>query len=312
MSHNFSHDPQHPSFPDTFISDARRHVPPAEDLGDIDDRFVFDFQSYDDLADGQRWSTWLSVEPLSRGPEPRPDWVVTSQGAVDTELGILKTGKEADVHLLERADPHDRAGGVVMAAKRYRSPEHRSFHRAASYTEGRSMKRSRDERALNRKSTFGRLVAASEWAVSEWAALVRFWNLGLPVPYPVQIDETEILMEWISMVDEDGNLRTAPRLAQTRPSLKLLGSYFDQLTEALATMVQNGVVHGDLSAYNILAQGDRLVVIDLPQIVDLVGNLNGMDYLQRDCANVCAWFRARGLETADEHALFAELMAHAF
>jgi len=312
MSHDFSHDPRHPSFPDTFISDAYRYVPPPDDLSDVDDRFVFEFQSYDDLEDGQRWSTWLSVEPLSRGPEPRPDWVVTSQGAVDTELGILKTGKEADVHLLERADPHDPDGGVVMAAKRYRTPEHRSFHRAASYAEGRSMKRSRDERALKRKSTFGRLVAASEWAVSEWAALVRFWNLGLPVPYPVQIDGTEILMEWISVVEENGDLQTAPRLAQTRPSLELLRSYFDQLTEALATMVQNGVVHGDLSAYNILAQGDRLVVIDLPQIVDLVGNLNGMDYLQRDCTNVCAWFRARGLETADEHALFGELMAHAF
>jgi RIO kinase 1 len=308
MSHDFSHDPQHPSFPDTFLSD----VPPDDDLSDIDPRFVFEFQSYDDLEAGQRWSTWLSVEPLSRGPEPRPDWVVTSQGAVDTELGILKTGKEADVHLLERADPHDPGGGVVMAAKRYRSAEHRTFHRAASYTEGRSMKRSRDERALKRKSTFGRLVAASEWAVSEWAALVRLWSLGLPVPYPVQIDGTEILMEWISVVDQNGDPQTAPRLVQTRPSPELLRSYFDQLTEALATMVQNGVVHGDLSAYNILAQGDRLVVIDLPQIVDLVGNLNGMDYLQRDCANVCAWFRARGLETADEHALFGELLAHAF
>ena len=308
MSHDFSHHPQYPSFPDTFLGD----VPPADDLSDIDPRFVFEFRSYDDLGDGQRWSTWLSVEPLSRGPEPRPDWVVTSQGAVDTELGILKTGKEADVHLLERADPHEPDGGVVMAAKRYRSSEHRSFHRAASYAEGRSMKRSRDERALKRMSTFGRLVASSEWAVSEWAALVRFWDLGLPVPYPVQIDGTEILMEWISVVDENGDLQTAPRLAQTRPSPELLRSYFDQVTEALATMVQNGVVHGDLSAYNILAQGDRLVVIDLPQIVDLVGNLNGMDYLQRDCANVCAWFRARGLETADEHALFGELMAHAF
>lgn len=312
MSHDSSHDPQHPSFPESFISDAYRYVPPADDLSDVDDRFVFEFRSYDDLEDGQRWSTWLSVEPLSRGPEPRPPWVVTSQGAIDTELGILKTGKEADVHLLERADPHDPDGGVVMAAKRYRAPEHRSFHRAASYTEGRSMKRSRDERALKRKSTFGRQVAASEWAVSEWAALVRFWKLGLPVPYPVQINETEILMEWISVLDENGDLQTAPRLIQTRPSPELLQFYFDQLTEALATMVQNGVVHGDLSAYNILAQGDRLVVIDLPQIVDLVGNLNGMDYLQRDCANVCAWFRARGLETADEHALFGELMAHAF
>jgi RIO kinase 1 len=311
MSHELSHDSQHPSFPDDFLTDAYRYVPPRDDLSDVDSRFVFDFQSYDELEDGQRWSTWLAVEPLSRGPEPRPGWVVTSQGAIDTELGILKTGKEADVHLVERADPLDPDAGVVMAAKRYRSSEHRSFHRAASYTEGRSMKRSRDERALKRKSTFGRLVAASEWAVSEWGALVRLRNLGLPVPYPVQIDDNEILMEWITVVDADGVLQTAPRLAQTRPSPELLASYFQQLTDILATMVQNGVVHGDLSAYNILAAGDRLVIIDLPQIIDLVGNLNGLDFLQRDCANVCAWFRARGLDV-DEHALFGELMAHAF
>ena len=291
-----------------FFNDSYTHTDP---LSGIDSSFVFDFAAYDDLDDGQRWSTWMSVEPLQRGPEPRPEWIVTSQGAIDTELGILKTGKEADVFLVERADPLDPENGVVMAAKRYRAPEHRSFHRSASYTEGRSMKRSRDERALKRKSTFGREVAAGEWAVSEWGALVRLWNLGLPVPYPVQIDETEILMEWITVVDEEGTLQTAPRLAQTRPDPELLQSYFDQLTDALATMVQNGVVHGDLSAYNILAAGERLVIIDLPQIVDLVGNLNGMDYLQRDCANVCGWFRSRGLEV-DEHALFGELMAHAF
>jgi RIO kinase 1 len=286
-----------------FFTDSYTHVDP---LSGLDPSFVFDFRAYDDLDDGQRWSTWLSVEPLCRGPEPRPDWLVTSQGAVDTELGILKTGKEADVFLLERADPLAPDRAVVMAAKRYRAPEHRSFHRSASYTEGRSMKRSRDERALKRKSTFGREVAAGEWAISEWGALVRLWNLGLPVPYPVQIDGTEILMEWIT---HDGE--TAPRLAQTRPEPVLLQSYFDQVRDALATMVQAGIVHGDLSAYNILAAGPRLVIIDLPQIVDLVGNLNGMDFLMRDCANICGWFRAKGLGV-DEHELFGELMAHAF
>jgi len=278
-------------------------------LRGLDPDFVFDFHAYfadDDMPEGQRWSTWLSVEPLCRGPEPRPDWLVTSQGAIDTELGILKTGKEADVFLLERADPVEPERAVVMAAKRYRAPEHTTFHRSAAYTEGRSMKRSRDERALKRKSTFGRLVAAGEWAISEWGALVRLHELALPVPYPVQIDGTEILMEWITY---DGE--TAPRLAQTRPEPELLQSYFDQVCDALATMVQAGVVHGDLSAYNILAAGPRLVIIDLPQIVDLVGNLNGMDFLLRDCTNICGWFRGRGLEV-DEHELFGELMAHAF
>jgi RIO kinase 1 len=281
--------------------------PDAPDpLRDLDPGFVFDFHAYDDLADGQRWSTWLSVEPLNRGPEPRPDWLVTSQGAIDTELGILKTGKEADVFLLERADPLEPERSVVMAAKRYRSREHTTFHRSASYTEGRSMKRSRDERALKRKSTFGRLVAAGEWAISEWGALNRLHGLGLPVPYPVQIDGTEILMEWITYQGE-----TAPRLAQTRPGPPLLQSYFDQIRDALATMVQAGIVHGDLSAYNVLAAGPRLVIIDLPQIVDLVGNQNGVDYLMRDCANICGWFRGKGLDV-DEQELFGELMAHAF
>ena len=88
-------------------------------------------------------------------------------------------------------------------------------------------------------------------------------------------------------------------------------SYFDQVREFLADLVGHGLVHGDLSAYNILAAGERLVVIDLPQTVDLVGNPSGMDFLLRDCANVCSWFRSRGLE-ADEHRLFGDLMAHAF
>jgi RIO kinase 1 len=303
MSPEYTDSSQRADALDAFLTDSYTHVDP---LSGIDDTFVFDFQAYDDLDEGRRWSTWLEVEPLQRGPEPRPDWVVTSQGAVDTDLGILKTGKEADVYLLERADPLERDGGVVMAAKRYRAPEHRSFHRSAAYTEGRSMKRSRDNRALKRKSTFGREVAAGEWAVSEWGALVRLWKLGLPVPYPVQIDGTEILMEWITV---DGD--TAPRLAQTRPDRDLLLSYYDQLREALATMVQAGLVHGDLSAYNILAAGERLVIIDLPQVVDLVGNPQGLDFLLRDCANICGWFRAKGLEI-DEQELFGELMAHAF
>lgn len=312
MTHESHLDPQHPSFPDDFLTQAYRSGPPPDDLADVDETFVFDFAEYDEPDDeNQRWTTWYDVEPLARGPEPRPDWVVTSRGAIDTDLGILKTGKEADVFLLERADPLEPDRGVVMAAKRYRSTEHRTFNRSAAYTEGRSMKRSRDQRAIKRKSTFGKLVAAGEWAVSEWEALKRWHNLGLPVPYPVQIDGQEILMEWITVTDGDGVVNTAPRLAQVRPDRPLLESYYDQLRDVLATTVQAGMVHGDLSAYNILAAGERLVVIDMPQVVDLVGNVNGMDYLLRDCTNVCSWFRARGMDV-DEQELFGDLMAHAF
>jgi RIO kinase 1 len=279
--------------------------PASSGTDDIDPTFVFDFQSTDDPDDGQRFSTWSSVERLCRGPGPRPDWVVTSQAAVDTELGILKTGKEADVFLLERAVPGDPSQQVVMAAKRYRGEEHRSFHRSSTYTEGRRTRRSRDARALAKKTAHGRAVAAGQWAWAEWEALTRFWAAGVPVPYPVQIDGTEILME---LVQVDGE--AAPRLAQTRPSDDLLSSYFDQLREAMVELARHGVAHGDLSPYNVLAAGDRLVIIDLPQAVDIVANPAGMDFLMRDCHNVCTWFAARGLDV-DEHELFSDLITAA-
>jgi len=277
-----------------------------------DPRFTFDFVALDpddELDDaGTRWSTWLSVEPLCRGPEPRPAWVVTSQAALDTDLGILKTGKEADAHLVERAVPGSDALGeaCVMVAKRYRDDEHRTFHRSTSYTEGRRMRNTRDMRAMAAKSSYGRSVAAGQWARAEWEALVRCHELGLPVPYPVQIDGTEILMEWIRV---DGE--TAPRLAQTRPEPELLVSYYDQLRGVLLTLGEAGLVHGDLSPYNVLAAGERLVVIDLPQVVDLVANPAGADFLMRDCTNVVRWFAARGLDV-DEQTLFGEVMATAF
>lgn len=266
----------------------------------------FDYVPLDEVGDGQRWSTWLDVEPLSRGPEPRPDWVVTSQGAIDTELGILKTGKEADAYLLERAVPGSDGQSVVMVAKRYRGEDHRDFHRSAAYTEGRRVRNTRDARAMSKGSSYGRAVAASQWAWAEWQALVRCYGLGLPVPYPVQIDGTEILMEWITV---DGE--TAPRLAQTRPQGELLASYFEQLREAMSVLARNGLAHGDLSPYNVLAAGERLAIIDLPQVVDLVANPTGADFLLRDCVNVCTWFRARGLDV-DADALFAELLAEVF
>jgi RIO kinase 1 len=277
------------------------------------DAFVFTFSSVDEeLGPDQRWSTWLDVERGSRGPEPRPSWVITEQAAIDTELGILKTGKEADVFLLERAVEaigDNPARLSLLAAKRYRNEEHRSFHRSSSYTEGRRTRNSRDGRALAKKTAHGREVAAGQWAWAEWEALKRFWDAGVPVPYPVQIDGTEILMEFVSV---DGE--AAPRLAQTRPEPALLRSYFEQLRDAMAELARHGVAHGDLSPYNILAAGERLVVIDLPQAVDIVANPTGMDFLMRDCHNVCTWFRSRGLDPAiaDEHALYGELIAAAF
>ncbi|WP_240747092.1 RIO1 family regulatory kinase/ATPase [Microbacterium sp. K24] len=258
-------------------------------------------------GENQRWSTWPAVTPTERGPEPRPDWVVTSAGALDTELGILKTGKEADVFLLERAVPDDPAQRTLLAAKRYRSAEHRSFHRSAVYTEGRSTRNTRDARALARKSSHGREVAAAQWSFAEFEALCRMWELGAPVPYPVQVNGTELLMEFLG----DAHGTAAPRLAQVRNERVELAGFYDQVVEIMRVFAAAGFAHGDLSAYNLLVHEGRVRVIDLPQIVDIIANPQGLDLLHRDCVNICDWFTRRRVE-CDPEELFAELLAASY
>ncbi|MGO2747888.1 serine protein kinase RIO [Microbacterium sp.] len=257
-------------------------------------------------GDDQRWSTWPAITPSERGPEPWPGWVVTSAGALDTELGVLKTGKEADVFLIERAVPDDPAQRTLLAAKRYRSPEHRSFHRSGMYTEGRKVTDSRAGRAIANKTAFGREVAAAEWSFAEFEALTRMWELGAPVPYPVQVNGTEVLMEFIGT-----DAAAAPRLAQVREGRETLADYFAQIVEIMHIFAGAGFAHGDLSPYNLLVHEGRVRVIDLPQIVDIIANPQGLDLLHRDCVNVCDWFARHRVECNAEE-LFAELMAASY
>lgn len=253
---------------------------------------------------GQRWTTWPSATPTERGPEPRPAWVVTSAGALDTELGILKTGKEADVFLLERAVPGDPSQRTLLAAKRYRGAENRSFHRSAVYTEGRSTRNTRDTRALAKKTGHGREVAAAQWSFAEFEALRRMWELGAPVPYPVQVSGTEVLMEFLG----DAHGAAAPRLAQVRADRAELREYYAQVVALMRVFAAAGFAHGDLSAYNLLVHEGRVRVIDLPQIVDVIANPQGLDLLHRDCVNVCDWFARRRVE-CDAEELFADLLS---
>ena len=259
-----------------------------------------------EIGEDQRWSTWPAITPSERGPLPWPTWVVTSAAAVDTELGVLKTGKEADVFLIERAVPDDPAQSTLLAAKRYRDSGHRSFQRSAVYTEGRATANSRDARAVAKKSAFGREVAAAEWSFAEFAALSRMHELGAPVPYPVQVNGSEVLMEFIG----DGKT-AAPRLAQMRADAAVMADLFDQVIEIMHIFAAAGFAHGDLSAYNLLVHEGRVRVIDLPQIVDTVANPQGLDLLYRDCVNVCTWFARQHVER-DPEALFAELLASSF
>ena len=269
-----------------------------------DDDFEPDFLKHDDpepgLAEdpdlpetGDRWSTW---DGALHGPKPRPDWVRTEYGAVDTELGLLKTGKEADVYLVRRELPE--TGQVSMlAVKRYRDGKHRLFHRDAGYLEGRRVRRSREMRAMNNRTSFGKELIAGQWAAAEFGALSHLWQVGresglVQVPYPVQLIGTELMLEFI------GDWTTgeaAPRLAQVRAGREELEDLWRQMVDALSVLARAQVAHGDLSPYNLLVHQGRLVLIDLPQIVDVIANPNGAEFIARDVRNVAAWFTARGL-----------------
>ena len=257
-----------------------------------------------ELPEGaDRWSTWGDGE---LGPEPRPDWLVVADGAVDSRLGIVKTGKEAEVHLVERWVPAPDAyttasddapsalAGCLLAEKIYRGNDHRDFHRDASYIDGRRTRESRLDRAVANRTRFGLKVIAEQWAVAEFAALCTLWLAGAPVPYPVQRVGTELLIEFIG--DPDG--AAAPRLAELRPDPDELADLWGQLRAGLGFIARAGYTHGDLSAYNILVHHGRLVLIDLPQIVDLAANPHSGEYLTRDVANVTSWFAGRGLPDA--------------
>jgi RIO kinase 1 len=261
----------------------------------------------DNPESGDRWSTWDQSTPLQRGPRPYPDWLVTELAAVDRELGVLKTGKEADVFLVERGVP-DTDRVCLLAAKRYRPPEHRMFHRDAGYLEGRRVRESRVNRAMAARTSFGKEAIAGQWASAEFVALCRMFEAGVPVPYPVQILDTEVLLEFIGSADGE---RAAPRLAQLRHDTADLTDLWYQLVQALSAMARAGYTHGDLSAYNLLVQDGRLVVIDLPQIVDIVANPHGRDFVVRDAHNVGRWFATHGVGEADGDELADLLCAEA-
>lgn len=297
-------------YSDSFQSTKRRRRSGGEVFSEEDrTRFEEMRTQFDEIPnddgppEGDRWSVWWDSEPLQRGPEPRPDWVITDHGAVDYELGVLKTGKEADVFLIERLVPGS-GRAVILASKRYRSAEHTQFNRAGDYTAGRGAKRSRDARAMAKRTKFGLEQAAGRWAAAEFEALKRLYSAGAPVPYPVQILGTEVIMEFI------GHGRTAaPRLAEVKPDEVELESLWEQAAESLRLFTELGFAHGDLSPYNTVVHEGRLVVLDLPQVVDIYANPLGHDFLARDVENLGNWFTARGLERVEVDDLQAELRA---
>jgi RIO kinase 1 len=253
----------------------------------------------DDSFDEPNWSTYPSA---AKGPQPVPDWVVRDPRAVDDDLGVMKTGKEADVSLLRRVAV-DTGQTCLLAVKRYRSADHRMFHRDAGYLEGRRLKKSRETRAVATRTAFGKEIISGQWAHAEFVVLGRLWSAGAAVPYPVQLDGTEMMMEFIGSADGVA----APRLAQVHTTVPAAKELYRQLVDGLRLMADAGYAHGDLSAYNVLVHDGRVVMIDLPQAVDVVTNPRGFEYLRRDCQNICTWFESRGVSSADAHDLYDDL-----
>lgn len=228
-----------------------------------------------------------------------PDWLIVDD-FVDTEIGTLKTGKEAEIRLIERTSADRRH---LLAEKRYRPKtvthkgelEALGFAKAATfrndiaYREGRIVRDKRGQRAVANGSRYGRRLMRADWVGHEHDVLVALTEAGVPVPHPVDTDrESRVLMQYLG--DDDG---AAPRLAQARLDAEQMRDAWDQLVAALRAMTRAGWVHADLSAYNLLWWEDRLWVIDVPQAVELTAT-NGYALLHRDLTNVCTWFARHG------------------
>ncbi|HUQ40176.1 MAG TPA: RIO1 family regulatory kinase/ATPase [Acidimicrobiales bacterium] len=233
------------------------------------------------------------------GPDPVPAWVITTETAFDTDLGVIKTGKEAEVSLVERAD-----GDTVslMAVKRYRGVTHRGFRNDAVYRAGRQMRDTRAQRAADAGTTKGDTFRTDQWAANEFDVMAALWSKGAAVPYPVQRVGTELMIEYLGDEDE-----AAPRLMAVDLDADLASSLFAQFLELLRAIVEVGIVHGDLSPYNLLVWEDRLWAIDFPQAVDLHLNSEAPALLRRDVENVCKFFASKGVAAADPEAVMAGL-----
>jgi RIO kinase 1 len=248
-----------------------------------------------------------------------PTWLIADPEAYDDyDLGPLKTGKEAEVFLVERVAPDGRS--CLLAHKRYRprTVTHKGelqalgFQRAAdfvndrAYREGRHLGNARDRRAVARKSRHGRSVLGHNWPDHEFAMLERLASAGVSVPYPVARTTDGVLMQYLG--DRAG---AAPRLVQARLTAPDLARAHAQLVEQLHRMVDAGVVHADLSVYNLLWWEGTLWIIDVPQAVDLGVNDQALEFLRRDVTNVAEWFRAHG-RAFEPDQLFGELVATAY
>jgi RIO kinase 1 len=208
-----------------------------------------------------------SIEPL------------IEDGLVDEVLRSLKSGKEATVYVVS-------SGGEIRCAKVYKEVEKRNFRNQTQYQEGRNERNSRRARAMGKGSSYGRKEQESAWQNAEVDALYRLAAAGVRVPQPYGCFDGVLLMELVT--DKDGY--AAPRLNDVELTPEQAREYHAFMMMEVVRMLTAGIVHGDLSEFNVLLGADGPVIIDLPQAVNAAGNNHAFSMLERDVNNMADYF----------------------
>jgi RIO kinase 1 len=210
---------------------------------------------------------------------PKRLTTLVEEGLVDEVIGQLMSGKEATVYIV-------RCGEHIRCAKVYKEANQRSFRKATSYQEGRKVKNSRQARAMEKGSRYGRQMQEEVWQNAEVDALYRLAAAGVRVPQPYICFEGVLLMDLV--IDADGH--AAPRLNDVALSEEVALEFHAILVNQVVRMLCAGIIHGDLSEYNILVDENGPVIIDLPQAIDAAANSTAAEMLERDVNNLRSYF----------------------
>jgi RIO kinase 1 len=200
---------------------------------------------------------------------------LVDDGVIDEVIRSLKSGKEATVYLV-------RSGDQTRCAKVYRDMGQRSFQKRAQYQEGRKVRGSRQARAMNKSTRFGKREQEAAWKNAEVDALYQLQAAGVRVPKPYGYFNDVLVMELVT----DGAGNPAPRLSEIDLSPEQAREYHDFLIRQIVRMLHIGLIHGDLSGFNVLVDPDGPVIIDLPQVVNAAGNNGALAMLERDVNNI--------------------------
>jgi len=204
---------------------------------------------------------------------------LVDDGMVDEVLYQLMSGKEAQVYVV-------RCGDQTRCAKVFKEASKRSFKQAVEYQEGRKVRNSRRARAMSKKTKYGQREQEDAWLNAEVDALYRLAAAGVRVPEPLGFVDGVLLMELVA--DEDG--KAAPRLDDVTLSPEQARDFHDQVIREVVRMLSAGLIHGDLSEFNVLVDASGPVIIDLPQAVNASGNNNAERMLERDVDNMRRYF----------------------